>query len=102
MTTLRERYPDSFQAPRPLIPRRKLRSRALWQHFTTPFRKTFRAVKSSSSLRNLASMPLTVCGFVALDTAACLWNLLVGIAGAGVLLIILELLIADEDEGSRM
>jgi hypothetical protein len=47
-------------------------------------------------LRNLASIPLTVAGFGCLDAAALAWNVLVGLAGAGVLLIVLEHLIADE------
>lgn len=47
-------------------------------------------------LRNLASIPLTVAGFCCFDVAAVIWDPLVGIASAGVLLIVLEHLIADE------
>ncbi len=47
-------------------------------------------------LANLATIPLTVAGFGCLDAAAFMWNTIAGLAAAGVLLIVLEHLIADE------
>jgi hypothetical protein len=47
-------------------------------------------------LANLASIPLTVAGFGCLDAAAFMWNTLAGLAAAGLLLIALEHMIADE------
>jgi hypothetical protein len=49
-----------------------------------------------AALSSLAGMPLTVAGFGCLDAAAVWWNPVVGLASAGVLLIVLELMIADE------
>lgn len=47
-------------------------------------------------LANLASIPFTVAGFGFLAAATYAWNTTVGLASTGVLLIVLEHLIADE------
>lgn len=49
-----------------------------------------------AALGNLVSMPLTVAGFGCLAAAAVWWQPIVGLASTGVLLIVLELLIADQ------
>jgi hypothetical protein len=47
-------------------------------------------------LRNLASIPLTVAGWGLLSAAAFEWNLIAGLAATGVILMLLERQIADE------
>jgi hypothetical protein len=47
-------------------------------------------------LANLAQVPLTFCGFACLAAAALWWNPVAGLACTGVLLIVLEHVIADD------
>lgn len=58
-------------------------------------------VASYAPLRRLLEMPLTVLGIVCVDAAAVWWDPIVGLFSAGVLLIVLELLIADQPGGGQ-
>jgi len=70
-----------------------------WRKHVRRLRNLVGRVASYAPLRRLAEMPLTVLGFGCIDAATVWWNAIVGLFGAGVLLIVLELMIADDASG---